>query len=147
MRQTDYYPLHGQRKKQNRNKRSCFLLFLQVFLSRFSLRMMSDSSCLIISSATPRSHDQGAWQHCWVMRLPVPMLMGEKLMGVFSLPVLHSSLVLLEWGPATWATPKPPYIDLQESNYLPGKKGLSNHFAYNAALDPPQAACVHVLYF
>lgn len=84
---------------------------------------MSASSYLLISSATPRSHDQGIWQLCRVMRLPVPMLMGKKLMGVFSLLVPHGSLVLLEWGLATGATPKPPNIDLQESNYLPGKKG------------------------
>ena len=60
-------------------------------------------------------------------------------MGFFSLLVLHCSLVLLEWGLATWVTPKPPNTDLQESNYLPGKRG-SNHFAYNAALEPRQAA-------
>lgn len=84
---------------------------------------MSDSSCIVVSSATPRSHDQGVWQLCRVMRLPVPLLIGEKLMGVFSLLVVHSSLVFLEWGLATRATPKPPSIDLQESNYLPGKKG------------------------
>lgn len=59
--------------------------------SRLSLRMMSDSSCLVISSAAPRPHDQGVWQLCRVMRLPVPMLIGEKLMGVFSPLVLHQS--------------------------------------------------------
>lgn len=63
--------------------------------------MLSDSSCLIISFVTPRLPDEGVWQLCRVVRLPVPMLMGEKLMGVFSLLVLHSSLVLLEWGLAT----------------------------------------------
>lgn len=68
------------------------------------------------------------------------MLMGKKLMGVFSLLVLQRSQVLLEWGLATWATPKPPNIDLKESNYLLGKKGLSNQFAYNAASDSPRAA-------
>lgn len=68
------------------------------------------------------------------------MLMGKKLMGGFSLLVLQRSQVLLEWGLATWATPKPHNIDLKESNYLPGKKGLSNQFAYNAASDSPRAA-------
>ena len=65
-------------------------------------------------------------------------------MGVFSLLVLHSALVLLERGPATWATPKtsqhrPPRIKLPAWK----KKSHSNHFAYNAAVTPPMAiACV-----
>lgn len=116
------------------------LKFLQVLSGRFSPGMMSDSTCPVISCATPSSHDLGVWQLCGVVRLPVPKLMGENLMGVFSLLALHSSLVLLEWGLATWATPKPPNInlDIKEWNYLPGKRG-SQITLQNAALDPSQA--------
>lgn len=132
------------------------LKFLHVFPGRFSPGMMSDSTCLVISFPAPSSHDQGVWQLCRVMRLPVPKLMGENLMGVFSLLALHSSLVILEWGLATWATPKPPNINLniKEWNYLPGKKGFQITL-HNAALDPSQAVgfliecvpvCVCVLY-
>lgn len=70
------------------------LLFLfcshQLFHS-FSPRVVSDSSCLLISFATPGSHDQGMRELSRVKGLPVPMLTGEKLMGVFSLLVLQSS--------------------------------------------------------
>lgn len=62
----------------------------QLFRS-FSLRVVSDSSCLLISFATPGSHDQGMWKPSTVTRLPVPMLTGKKLMGVFSLLVLQRS--------------------------------------------------------
>lgn len=107
---------------------------------RFSLRPMSDSSCLVISSAAPRSHDQGVWLLCRVMRLPVPMLMGEKLMGVFSPLAHHRSLVLLEWGLATWMTLKPPQHRPPRIKLPAWEKGFLNHFAYNAALDPPWGA-------
>lgn len=70
------------------------LLFLfcshQLFRS-FPPRVVSDSSCLLISFATPGSHDQGMRELSRVKGLPVPMLTGEKLMGVFSLLVLQSS--------------------------------------------------------
>lgn len=72
----------------------------------------------VISSAPPRS------QLGRVMRSPVPMLTGKELMGAFSPLVPQGSLVLLEWGLATWVTPKPSNPDLQESNYLPGKRGF-----------------------
>lgn len=131
---TKCYPQHRQEK----NGQTKSLFFPYTF--RCSLKVMSDFSCLVISSAAPRSHDGGVRQLCRAMRSPVPMLMGEKLMGVFSLLVPQGSLVLLEWGLATWATPntsqhRPPRIKLPA-----WEKGLSNHFAYNAASDPPQAA-------
>lgn len=44
-----------------------------------------------VSSSTPGSHDQGKWEPSRVTRLPVPMLTGKKLMGVFSLLVLQRS--------------------------------------------------------
>lgn len=100
--------VHGLLSKADREKSSFPLVFFSSFCPAggFSPRMLSDSSCLITSFVTPRLHDEGIWQLCGVTGLPVPMLMGEKLMGVFSLLVLHSSPVLLEWGPATWTTPK-----------------------------------------
>lgn len=71
-------------------------------------------------------------------------------MGVFSLPVLHSS-GFIRVGTGYTGDPKttqhrPPRIKLPA-----WEKGLSNHFAYNAALGPPQAAefafvCVCALY-
>lgn len=55
------------------------------------LSVMSDSSCLLISPVTRESHDQGMRELSRVTRLPVPVLTGEELMGVFSLLVLQSS--------------------------------------------------------
>lgn len=60
-------------------------------------------------------------------------------MGVFSLLVLHSFLVLLEWGLATWTTLKTSQHRPLKIKLPAWEKKLSNHFAYNAAVDPPLA--------
>lgn len=112
------------------------LLFLfcshQRFRS-FSPRVVSDSSCLLISFATPGSHDQGMRELSRVKGLPVPMLTGEKLMGVFSLLVLQSS-AFIRMG--TGYLDDPPGTCRNRITCPRRKKKLWNHFACSVAAVP-----------